>query len=71
MEPVVKKQLFHGLRIFGIVFWAIVALIASSVCWKAETTAGENVFGVLNLLVHAAGIFFAVKYDIKKEKEEV
>lgn len=71
MEPVVKKQLFHSLRIFGIGFWAIVALIASSVCWKTGTTTGENVFGVLNLLIHAICIFFAVKYDIKKEKEEV
>lgn len=71
MEPVVKKQLFHGLRIFSIGFWAIVALIASSVCWQEGTTVGENVFGVLNLLIHAIGIFFAVKYDTKKEKEEV
>ena len=71
MEQASKKQLFHGLRVFGIAIWAIIALIASSICWKAGTTAGENVFGVLNLLVHAAGIFFAVKYDIKKEKEEV
>ena len=71
MEPIVKKQLFHGLRIFSIVFWAIVALIASSVCWQEGTTVGGNVFGVLNLLIHAIGIFFAVKYDVQKEKEEV
>lgn len=71
MEPAVKKQLFHGLRVFGIAVWAIIALIASTVCWKQGTTVGENVFGVLNLLIHAFGIFLAVKYDAKKEKEEV
>lgn len=70
MSPIVKKQLFHGLRVFGIALWVIVALVASSVCWKPGMTPGENIFGVLNFLIHGACIYLAIKYDLKKEKEE-
>lgn len=71
MEQASKKQLFHGLRVFGIAVWAIIALIASTVCWKQGTTVGENIFGALNLLIHLGCITAVALYDIKKEKEEV
>jgi len=69
MSPIVKKQLFHGLRIFGIGIWAIIALMASTTCWKEGMGAGINIAGVLNLLIHGVGMYFFIKYDKSKEEE--
>lgn len=70
MTPVVKKQLFHGLRVFGMGLWVIVALMASTPCLSAEAGAFYNVAGVLNLILSALGIFLLIRYDRKAEEEK-